>query len=366
MHNPNGGTALQTSNVSGSSAVAGTVSGSLQADPAKVRELAQQLRGAPLAAIYSFGRELGADTARQTDALLEQVKSKDLEAMGGRLSEIVTVARTLNLGALSDSRSKLPLIGGWVDKMRVKGGALMLKFQDVRTQIDSLLTELDGMKNGLAARVDMLEQAYDAVTQEHALLGAHIEAGGQVHAQLQAQVASQSATAASDPMQAQALQDLRAAAAALDKRVADMRLLQHAALQQLPMIRMVQANNRALIEKFHNVKELTIPAWKRQFMLALALNEQKNAVDLAQSIDNATNEFMLENARLLKDNTIATAKANQRQVIDIQTLQQVHESLLGTVQEVLRINREGTEQRSSIGSQLQAMRRQMNERLGAE
>jgi uncharacterized protein YaaN involved in tellurite resistance len=338
----------------------------LQPDPEKVRELTQQLQAAPLTAVHGFGRELGADSSRQTDALLEQVKPRDLEAMGSRLSEIVTVARTLNLGALSDQRSKLPLIGGLIDRLRLKGGALMAQFQDVRTQIDALLDQLDSMRQGLAQRVDTLEQAYAAVTGEHALLGAHIEAGDTVLAQLRERIAAEAAVPATDSMQAQALQDLRTAVAALDKRVADLRLLQHAALQQLPMIRMVQANNRALIEKFHNVKELTIPAWKRQFMLALSLNEQKNAVDLARTIDDATNEFMLENARLLKENTVATARANQRQVIDLKTLQQVHDSLLDTVQEVVRINREGAEQRSSLGVQLQAMRRQMNERLGAE
>jgi uncharacterized protein YaaN involved in tellurite resistance len=235
----------------------------LQPDPAKVQALTEALQRAPLATMHDFGRELGADTARQTDALLEQVKSKDLDAMGARLSEIVTAARGLNLGALSDNRSKLPLIGGLVDKLRVKGGALMLKFQDVRSQIDSLLSELENTKKGLAARVEMLETAYGAVTQEHAMLGAHVQAGEAVLLQLRERVALQGAAGATDPMQAQALQDLRSAVSALDKRIADLRLLQHAALKQLPMIRMVQTNNRALIEKFHNVKRGSVSScWR--------------------------------------------------------------------------------------------------------
>ena len=335
-------------------------------DPSKVQELTLALQAAPLTEIYSFGRELGADTARQTDALLEQVKSKDLETMGGRLSEIVTVARGLNIGALSDGRSRVPLIGGLIDKLRVRGGTLALKFQDVRGQIDSLVGELETMKGNLGSRVETLEQAYGAVTREHALLGAYIEAGEAVLVTRRESTASMDLAAAEDPVLAQSLHDHRAALAALDKRIADMRLLQHAALQQLPMIRMVQANNRALIEKFHNVKELTSPAWKRQFMLALSLNEQKNAVNLAETIDDATNAFMLENARLLKENTVNTARANQRQVIDMQTLQQVHESLLSTVQEVVRINREGAEQRSNVSAQLLTLRREMNARLGAD
>ncbi|MFZ4759481.1 MAG: toxic anion resistance protein, partial [Burkholderiaceae bacterium] len=142
---------------------------------------------------------------------------------------------------------------------------------------------------------------------------------------------------------------------------ADMKVLQHAALQQLPMIRMVQTNNRMLIEKFHTIRELTVPAWKRQFMLALSLNEQKSAVQLANSIDDATNRFLLENAKLLKDNTLSTARANQRLVIDVETLRQVHDSLVETMQEVIRINADGVKARAQVSNDL----RQMREALAA-
>jgi len=95
------------------------------------------------------------------------------------------------------------------------------------------------------------------------------------------------------------------------------------------------------------------------------LNEQKSAVDLANTIDDATNEFLRENAKLLKDNTISTAKANQRLVIDVETLKEVHETLMSTVQEVVRINQEGRAQRSAASEQLLTMRQQLTLQIGA-
>ena len=165
------------------------------------------------------------------------------------------------------------------------------------------------MQAGLALRVETLEQAFESVKQEHALLGAHVSAGEIGLQSLGKKLAHMNSMAQSDPVLAQEAQDLKDALAALEKRVADMRILQHAALQQLPMIRMVQANNRMLIEKFYTIKELTVPAWKRQFALALSLNEQNQAVQLANTIDDATNEFLRENARLLKNNTISTRQS---------------------------------------------------------
>ncbi len=358
-------TGIALSSTSMTTAVPNAGAGLLEIDQAKVQKLTAKLEAGSLEAIHSFGRDLGAHTAQHADSLLELVKSKDLDVIGGRLSEIVVAAKTLNLGSLSDNRSRIPLIGGLIDKIKLKGEAIAVKFQDVRTQVDSLLNEVQGMQTGLAQRVETLEQAFESVRQEHDLLGAHVMAGEAALASLGRKLAHQSALAQSDPLRAQEMQDLKAAVTVLEKRVANMRMLQHAALQQVPMIRMVQANNRMLIEKFYTIKELTVPAWKRQFTLALSLNEQKSAVELANTIDDATNEFLRENARLLKDNTISTAKANQRLVIDVETLKEVHESLMSTVQEVVKINQEGITQRSAATSQLQAMRQQLTQQIGA-
>ena len=213
---------------------------------AKVEELIDQLQSGSLEAIHSFGREVGASTREFADTLLEQVRPKDLDVIGSRLSEIVVAAKTLNLGALSENRSRIPLIGGLIDKVKLKTDAIVVKFQGVRTQVDSLLGEVQSMQNDLAQRVDMLEQAFESVREEHGMLGAHVEAGDRAMAVLAQKLAHLSALAQSDPMKAQTVQDLKAALTALEKRVADMRMLQHAALQQLPMIRMVQANNSTL------------------------------------------------------------------------------------------------------------------------
>jgi uncharacterized protein YaaN involved in tellurite resistance len=143
------------------------------------------------------------------------------------------------------------------------------------------------------------------------------------------------------------------------KRADDMRVLQHAALQTLPMIRIIQSNNLTLIDKFHNIQQLTLPAWKRAFMLALTLDEQKNAVQLADSIDNATNAMMRRNAELLHSNSVATAKANQRLVVDVSTLKDVHEQILRTLQDVRREHEQGQAQRREALGELDRLRLEM-------
>ena len=325
---------------------------------ARIEALAAGLTGGDIEGIHAFGREIGAQASAHADTILARVRGSELDAIGAKLTEIVTAARSINVAALANSRSQLPLIGPLIVRFRLKAGEVVRRFQDVRTQIDTLIAEVDAMRTGLAARNEALEDSFRSVRDEHELLAAHVEAGERallVFRQRQRTLPE----SAVDPMGRQARADLQSALDALEKRIADMKALQHSALQQLPMIRMVQTNNRMLIEKFHTIRELTVPAWKRQFMLALSLNEQRSAVQLARSIDDATNQFLLENAKLLKDNTLSTARANQRLVIDVETLRQVHDSLVETMQEVIRINADGAKTRAEISDDLRRMREAM-------
>lgn len=322
---------------------------------ARIQAMVGVLTGGDLEVIHAFGREISAQASEHTEAVLAGVRGNDLDVMGAKLGEIVNAARSINLAALGGERSSLPLIGPLIDRFRLKAGAVARHFQDVRVQIDTLLQDVETTRVRLSDRNAVLEDSFRSMQEEHELIGLHIAAGGQAVIALQEHIGTMP-DGAIDPIARQRRNDLQAAIIALEKRVADLKVLQHAALQQLPMIRMVQSNNRMLIEKFHTIRELTVPAWKRQFMLALSLQEQRSAVQLANTIDDATNQFLLENARLLKDNTIATARANQRLVIDIDTLRKVHDGLLETVQEVIRINDEGNKARERVSHDLQQMR----------
>ena len=119
-----------------------------------------------------------------------------------------------------------------------------------------------------------------------------------------------------------------------------------------------------LVDKFHTIREITVPAWKRQFMLALTLNEQRNAVQLATKIDDTTNDLLKRNAELLHRNSVETAKANQRLVIDVDTLQKVQATLIQTVEDVIKIQREGVAQRKAAEKEIQGMRLDLQKRLG--
>lgn len=314
--------------------------------------------------ISELGRHSGQSIAQYSDHILKQVKQNDLDDMGKKLGEVVVQAKSLNLSTLSDTRSKVPVFGGLIDKFNRNKEGFVLKFQSVDEHIKKLMTELATGERTLTTRNQTLEQMFTHTVQEFEQLGVSIVAGKIKLAALEQHIQDRIAQQPNpSPQEAQAISDLKQLAARLDKRIGDLNALQMSAMQTLPMIRMIQHNNQTLVEKFHNVRELTIPAWKRQFMLAVSLIEQKKAAELAQNIDDSTNEFLRKNAELLQQNSIQTARINQRAVIDIETLEQVQRTLISTIEEVQNIHKQGFDQRRDAEQRIRGLQQELKDRL---
>ncbi|MCC7632862.1 toxic anion resistance protein [Stenotrophomonas rhizophila] len=331
-------------------------------DLPRIAEIGRGLEDIRPGNLQVFGREAASKTAAFSSQLLDQVRNRDLDANGDKLGEVVRIARSLKLDGLSE-RSRVPVIGGLIDKLRASKGELVQKFSDTNRQIEQLMGDVGTQQALMGQRVGEFDRMHEIVRAERHALGLHIAAGKRRITELRTE--QQAALGQDDPQLRIRLGEVDNAIRLLDKRVGDLLVMQHAADQSLPMIRLIQANAILLIEKFNTVRDITIPSWKRQFAIQLSLNEQKNAVELSNAIDDATNEMMRRNADLLRQTTVETAKANQRAVIDVATLRHVHEQLIATVEEVRSIHREGMQQRQQAEVELARLRDDVQQRLAA-
>ena len=339
-----------------------------ETDIPDIRTLAEQIRTESPATVAEYGQKVGEHTSNYADSLLEQVRGDELNNAGNKLGQIVAIARTLNVNSLSEHRSRIPVIGAFLDRFKLRAEAFKDKFANAREQIETLINEVGAMQNSISDRNQGLEKMHGVVIEEHRLLGLHIAAGRIRLGELQEEVNRKQAQLAgsNDPILVQEIADTNAVISKLDKRIGDLVALQHSAMQSLPTIRMIQANNQMLVDKFNTIQTLTIPAWKRQFLLAISLNEQKNAVTLATNIDDATNNLLRSNAELLYCNSVNSAKANQRLVIDVETLKTVHENLIKTVENVIQLQNEGVKERKRAENEIARMRDDLRNRLGKQ
>lgn len=333
---------------------------------AEVAKLAQGFDPRRADAVHTLGSQSGAKVVQYSDKLLSQVKSKDLEGLGDNLNEVVLLAKGINISSLVDSsKSKIPLIGGFIDSFKMNKEKVLGRYDSLSKQIEKLVKEMQGSQSRLANRIQDLEKVYVFNVEEYHTLECYILVGEVKLEELQAEIAERQASpAASNPMEAQTIANLQDVFNRLDKRVHDLRTMQMVAVQTAPMIRMVQGNNQLLIDKFRNLQELTIPSWKKQFTLAVALIEQQKAVELTQKIDDTTNELMRRNAELLKQNSVNTARANQRAVVDIETLEYVQQTLISTIEEVEQIQRDGEQARADAVIKMESMKSELINKLG--
>ncbi|WP_313344532.1 toxic anion resistance protein [Stenotrophomonas sp.] len=334
--------------------------GLVREDLPRIAEIGRGLEDIRPGNLQVFGRDAAAKTAAFSSQLLDQVRNRDLDASGDKLGEVVRIARTLKLEGLAE-RSKVPVIGGLIDKLRASKGELVQKFSDTNRQIEQLLGDVGSQQGLMGQRVGEFDRMHDIVREERHALGLHIAAGKWRLAELR--VEQQANVGNEDPQVRIRQGELDNAIRLLDKRVGDLVVMQHAADQSLPMIRLIQANAIQLIEKFNTVRDITIPSWKRQFAIQLSLSEQKNAVELSNAIDDATNDLMRRNADLMRQTSVETAKANQRAVIDVATLRHAHDQLIATVEEVRNIHREGMQQRQQAEVELARLRDDVQQRL---
>ena len=134
-------------------------------------------------------------------------------------------------------------------------------------------------------------------------------------------------------------------------------------IQMAPQIRLVQSNDTLMSEKIQSTLVNTIPLWKSQMVLALGINHSTQAAQAQREVTNMTNELLKKNAAVLKMATVETAKEAERSIVDIDTLKQTNESLISTLDEVLKIQTEGREKRKEAEIELRRIEGDLRDRL---
>lgn len=329
-------------------------------DLAEVMTATKELEEMSHQSVAEYGKHIATQTSTYTDELLNLVQNKDLDATGQKLNQVVQVAQQLNSSSILNQSKSSGFLGSILSKFKGAKQSFDQHFNTTKEQIDALVKEIEASQSGLKDRVKTLEHMFDSVQDEYKQLGVYVAAGKIKQHEVQQQIA-QLTTQEQDQTITQKIYDLNHLSNNLEKRVSDLQVLQQSAMQTLPMIRIIQSNNLMLVDKFYAIKNITLPAWKNQISLAISLQEQKNSVQLANTIDDATNDLLRRNADLLHQNSVDTARANQRSVIDIDTLEHVQNTLIQTVNDVLQVQKEGMQKREEAAQRLRNLQSNLSQ-----
>lgn len=331
----------------------------------KAIQLAGQIDHKNMQSIVLYGSQAQSKLLNFSHTMIDHVQKKDVGEIGEILGELMQKLDQVNPDDLqSKTKGFLARMFGRVSNSLQE---VLSKYQKTSVQIDRISLKLEHSKNALISDNKLLEQLYEKNKEYFTALNVYIAAGELKLEELKTktipELKQQAESSEHNQMAVQEVNDLVQFADRLDKRVHDLLLSRQITIQSAPQIRLIQNTNQALAEKIQSSIVTAIPLWKNQVAIALTLLRQRNAVDAQQKVSDTTNELLLKNAELLKTNTIETVRANERGLVDIDTLKKVQESLISTLEETLTIQEEGRIKRRQAEEELMMMEGDLKHKL---
>lgn len=171
------------------------------------------------------------------------------------------------------------------------------------------------------------------------------------------------ASQANDAMASQVVKDFIESVDRFEKKIYDLKTSKTIAIQTAPQIKLIQNNDKLLVDKVSDAIVNTIPLWKSQVVIALGLNKQQQVLEMQQEVSDTTNELLKRNAEKLKQNTIEVTKEAERPTVDIDTLKKVNEDLISTIKETLAIQDNAKKVRTQAEGELAKIENELQQAL---
>lgn len=319
-------------------------------DQKKIDDLARQIDFTQSGIEQTFGADAQRGMADFSDRVLEKTRSKDAGQAGELLRELVVTVDDSSLSGVK----KVPIIG----TIAVKVEQVRREYQKVVPQVDEIVGQLESSRAQMINDIALYDQLYDQSVAQYKQLKIYVAAGAQALADFRADqlpALEAQAAASSDPMAGQVLKDFKSKLDRFEKHLDDLDRISLVALQACPQIKILQNADATIADKIQTTITTTIPLWKSQMVIALGLENQRKAIELQQKVDDVTNRLLRENAEQLHQGAVAAEKANQRGVVDVDTLQHVNDELIATLKDTLEVQRQGRAQRAEAQQKMRTM-----------
>jgi len=291
--------------------------------------------------------------------ILNSVRTKDLGEVGEALSSVVVELKNFDV---EEEKGFLSFFKKSANKIT----ALQAKYDHAEDNVNKICTVLEGHQIQLMKDTAMLDQMYEMNVLYFKELSLYIIAGKRKLEEVRnGELAQLMAKAQQSGLQedAQAANDLANLCTRFEKKVHDLELTRMISIQMAPQIRLIQNNNTVMSDKIQSTLVNTIPLWKSQMVLALGVEHSRQAAEAQRQVTDMTNELLKRNAQTLKMATIETAKESERGVVDMETLRQTNETLISTLDEVIRIQDEGRGKRREAEAELARIEGQLKDKL---
>ncbi len=332
-------------------------------EKSKVEKAANELNVKDRTSVIYFGSGAQEKLDEISNRMIEGVQNKDLGKAGESLNKIVAAIRGFDLDELNPNQK----LSWW--KKIFGGTEPMVKFiqgyEEVRDQIDMTTNELERHKSQLMTDVVSLDKLYEANLDYFRSLELYIKAGEQKLKELEEKEIPEyeAKTKDGEMITIQNLKEIRGFRDDLERRVQDLRLSRQVAMQSLPSIRLVQENDKSLINKITSTLVNTVPLWRNQLAQTVTIFRSHDAAKAIKGATDLSNELLEKNAEGLREANREVRQQMERGIFDIESIKKANTTLIETLNDSLKIADEGKKARSAALIELQKTEQELKDAL---
>ncbi|MBQ9298500.1 MAG: toxic anion resistance protein [Clostridia bacterium] len=312
--------------------------------------------------VLQFGAKAQTKISQFSDSVLAGVKTKDAGQVGDLLANLVAEIRSFDAGITAEPTGLAKIFYSAKKELE----KIIAKYGKIEGNIDKIETELENHKLQMLKDITIFDTMYEKNLEYFKEISLYIIAGEKKLEELRNVTLPElrkKAQESGEQLDAQKVNDMENMINRFEKKIYDLKTTRIISIQMAPQIRLLQNSEAELVEKIQSSLINTIPLWKNQIVIALGINNAKQALGAQKAVTNLTNDMLKKNSEILKQGSIEIAQESERAIVDIETLQKTNKDLIETLDKVIEIHENGRAKRQEAEAELLNIEKELKEKM---
>ena len=314
--------------------------------------------------ILQFGAAAQNKISEFSDSILEDVKTKNIGETGDLLSDLVSQIKSFDRDI--SSSEKKGLLEKLFSNAKKELDKIIAKYSKIEKNIDTIEKGLERDKLQMLKDINIFDTMYEKNLEYFKEISLYIIAGEKKLDELRnvtLKELKEKAEKSGEQLDIQKVQDMENMINRFEKKIYDLKTTRIISIQMAPQIRLLQNNEAELVEKIQSSITNTIPLWKNQMVLALGINNAKQALKGQQAVSKLTNEMLIKNSQTLKQGSIEIAEESEKAIVNVETLQKTNKDLIETLDKVIEIHENGRLKRQEAEKVLEDIEKELKDKM---
>ena len=328
-----------------------------------IEEFNQKINVEDATQILQYGAKAQTKISQFSDSVLEDVKTRSTGEVGDLLADLVGEIKSFDSDIANTNKTGLGKLFTSVKKQLEK---LIARYEKIEVNIDKIEASLEKHRLQMLKDITIFDTMYEKNLEYFKELSLYIIAGEKKIEELRNVTLPElqkKAQESGEQLDAQKVNDMENMINRFEKKIYDLKTTRIISIQMAPQIRLLQNNEAELVEKIQGSLTNTIPLWKNQMVLALGINNAKQAIGAQKAVTDLTNSMLQKNSEILKQGSIEIAEESERAIVDVATLQKTNKDIIDTLDQVIQIHENGRVKRQEAEVELANIEKELKEKM---